>query len=107
MAPHRVRDGRVTRDLGVEKDVTERVAAAARIHRLAQFDHLTGLPNRATLHDELRSALHRARVRDLQVALLAIDLDDFKRVYDRGLVIAAARTLIARITPRVPATLTA
>ena len=83
MAPHRVRDGRVTRYLGVQKDVTERVAAAARIHRLAHFDHLTGLPNRATLHDELRSALHRARVHDLQVALLAIDLDDFKRVNDR------------------------
>jgi len=41
------------------------------------------------------------------VALLAIDVDDFKRVNARGLVIAAARTLIARITPRGPATLTA
>jgi diguanylate cyclase (GGDEF)-like protein/PAS domain S-box-containing protein len=82
IAPQHGPDGRVVRYLGVQKDVTERIAAGARIHRLAHFDTLTGLPNRATLQHELRGALQRARARDHEVALLSIDLDDFKRVND-------------------------
>ena len=39
-------------------------------HELAYFDALTGLANRAALHDELRSAMHRARVHETELALL-------------------------------------
>lgn len=83
IAPERDADGDVVRYLGVQRDVTAQMRADARIHRLAYFDTVTGLANRAALHDELRSALHRARVHDRELAVLFVDLDDFKRVNDR------------------------
>ncbi|QEC47108.1 diguanylate cyclase [Baekduia soli] len=82
ISPQRDEQGTVVRYLGVQRDVTARMRAEARIHELAYFDTLTGLANRAALHDELRSALHRARVHDREVALLFVDLDDFKRIND-------------------------
>jgi diguanylate cyclase (GGDEF)-like protein/PAS domain S-box-containing protein len=83
IAPQRDDAGQVARYLGVQKDVTARMRADARIAELAYFDALTGLANRAALHDDLRSALHNARIHDRELALLFIDLDDFKRVNDR------------------------
>jgi len=54
----------------------------AHLEHQAQTDSLTGLFNHRYFHERLRSELHRAsRVRD-SVALLMIDLDDFKRVND-------------------------
>jgi diguanylate cyclase (GGDEF)-like protein/PAS domain S-box-containing protein len=82
LAPERDELGRVVRYIGVQRDVTDRMRADARIATLAYFDALTGLANRAALHDELRSALHRARIHDRELALLFVDLDDFKRVND-------------------------
>ncbi|HEU4974516.1 MAG TPA: diguanylate cyclase [Baekduia sp.] len=82
IAPEHDEDGRLVRYLGVQRDVTAEMRADARIHELAYFDSVTGLANRAALHDELRSALHRARVHDREVAVLFVDLDDFKRVND-------------------------
>jgi len=35
------------------------------------------------VHDELRSALHRARVHESEIALLQIDLDDFRHVNEK------------------------
>ncbi|MBI5104233.1 MAG: diguanylate cyclase [Solirubrobacterales bacterium] len=83
IAPQRDADGDVVSYLGVQKDVTDRMAADARIAKLAYYDALTGLANRAQLHGELRSALRRARTEDRQLALFYIDLDDFKRINDR------------------------
>jgi len=82
IAPQRDASGALVQYLGVQKDVTARMRSDARIHELAYFDALTGLANRAALHDELRSALHHARIHDREVALLFVDLDDFKRVND-------------------------
>jgi diguanylate cyclase (GGDEF)-like protein/PAS domain S-box-containing protein len=82
VAPQRDREGNVIRYLGAQKDVTARMRADARIAELSYFDSVTGLANRAALHDELRSALHDARVHDRELALLFVDLDDFKRVND-------------------------
>ena len=82
IAPEHDDQGRVVRYLGVQRDVTDRMRADARIAELAYFDTLTGLANRAAMHDELRSALHQARIRDQEVALLFVDLDDFKQVND-------------------------
>src|SRR3954469_13063261 len=83
IAPERDDAGRIVRWLGTQRDVTDRMRASARLHELAYFDTLTGLANRAALHDELRSAMHRARVHESEIALLQIDLDDFRRVNDR------------------------
>jgi diguanylate cyclase (GGDEF)-like protein len=49
---------------------------------LASHDHLTGLPNRAALQTLLENALARAARKDSMVAVLFLDLDDFKAVND-------------------------
>ena len=82
LAPQHDATGRLVQYLGVQKDVTERRAADARIHDLAYFDTLTRLANRAALHTELQRALRDARASETELALLFVDLDDFKRVND-------------------------
>jgi diguanylate cyclase (GGDEF)-like protein/PAS domain S-box-containing protein len=83
IAPQRAADGTIARWLGTQRDVTDRMRANARLHELAYFDTLTGLANRSALHDELRSAMHRARVQETEIALLQIDVDDFRRVNEK------------------------
>ncbi|HET6510380.1 MAG TPA: diguanylate cyclase [Baekduia sp.] len=83
IAPQRDDGGRIVRWLGTQRDVTDRMRAGARLHELAYYDALTGLANRSALHDELRSAMHRARVQECELALLQIDLDEFHTVNDR------------------------
>jgi diguanylate cyclase (GGDEF)-like protein/PAS domain S-box-containing protein len=82
LAPRRDEDGRLIQYLGVQKDVTTRLRAEARIHELAYFDSLTGLANRRAMHEELRQALTTAAGSRAQLALLFVDIDDFKRVND-------------------------
>src|SRR6202046_5409726 len=53
-----------------------------RIVKLAYFDALTGLPNREQLHNRLSSALVSAKQRQRMLAVLYLDLDNFKRVND-------------------------
>lgn len=57
--------------------------AEQRVKSLAASDMLTGLPNRAALHDFMGVALARARRDDRHLALLMIDLDRFKPINDR------------------------
>jgi diguanylate cyclase (GGDEF)-like protein len=63
------------------EDVTDRQIAEAKIHQLARFDTLTGLPNRAFLHDQTEAALAALKRRG-PFAILFVDLDDFKQVND-------------------------
>jgi diguanylate cyclase (GGDEF)-like protein/PAS domain S-box-containing protein len=79
-----VRDdsGRITGTISSGEDVTERRAAEQEIAHLAFHDHLTGLPNRTLLEEHLSIALARAARQGHSVALLFLDLDDFKLVND-------------------------
>ena len=63
------------------EDITERKAAEAAKDRLARFDSLTGLPNRAVLQDRMERALKECRP-DNMCAVHFIDLDQFKQVND-------------------------
>ncbi len=63
-------------------DVTERVRSEQAIAHLAYHDQLTGLPNRALLEEHLEVALARAERDGRELALLFLDLDNFKIVND-------------------------
>ncbi|HMJ02599.1 MAG TPA: PAS domain S-box protein, partial [Conexibacter sp.] len=63
-------------------DITERRRAQEQIAFLAYHDSLTKLPNRALLDEHLALGLARARRAGSSVALLYVDLDDFKAVND-------------------------
>ena len=67
---------------GVLQDVTERRLAEDKVRYLANFDALTGLPNRHQLMWRAERALDRARQLGLTAALLLIDLDRFKVIND-------------------------
>ncbi len=67
---------------GVVQDVTDRRVAEDKIRHLANFDALTGLPNRRQLLWRAERALDMARRQGHQSALLLIDLDRFKIIND-------------------------
>jgi len=71
------------RIVAVLRDVTERRRLQEKLERLAHYDPLTTLPNRALFFDRLENAVARARREDRRFALLFIDLDGFKAVNDR------------------------
>ncbi len=75
--------GKPTRIAGTHSDVTERKAMEVHIHHQATHDFLTGLPNRYLFTDRLSHALLIARRRNTGIALLFLDIDDFKSVNDR------------------------
>jgi len=53
-----------------------------RLSHVAQFDAITGLPNRTLFHDRLAQAMARARRRKSALALIFLDLDGFKEIND-------------------------
>jgi len=68
--------------LAIVREITARKRAEDRVHRLAYFDTLTGLPNRQLFLQHLGSAVDHARATDSRVATLYVDLDNFKRIND-------------------------
>ena len=68
--------------IAVFSDSSERKAAADRIYYMAHYDALTGLPNRALLHDRILHAIVSAPRLKNKVAILFLDLDRFKNIND-------------------------
>jgi diguanylate cyclase (GGDEF)-like protein/PAS domain S-box-containing protein len=64
------------------RDVTDRKVIQQRIQHLAYHDNLTGLPNRSLLQDRLAHSIARAERTHRKVAILFIDLDNFKNIND-------------------------
>jgi diguanylate cyclase (GGDEF)-like protein/PAS domain S-box-containing protein len=75
-------DGNPAFTHGVMLDITERREAEERLTYLAYHDSLTGMPNRAMFDELLEMSLARARRADRGVAVLALDVDNFKLVND-------------------------
>ncbi len=74
--------GAVTGYCGVGREITEQKSAEARLDRLAYYDTLTGLPNRALVHDRMRHAMARADRREALLAVMSLNLDRFKEIND-------------------------
>lgn len=68
--------------IGVAIDISERKQHEQALVQLAHFDPLTGLPNRALITSQMQHAFKQARRYHKHVALLYIDLDNFKVVND-------------------------
>lgn len=75
-------DGEVMHALAVGRDITEIDAYRRRIHHMAFFDTLTGLPNREMLNKRIRQAMDAASGPGRQFALMMLDLDRFKEIND-------------------------
>lgn len=66
----------------IVRDITERKQFEDRIRHLANYDSLTGLPNRMLFYDRLRQAINLAERNRHELSLLYLDLDKFKAVND-------------------------
>ena len=64
------------------RDITNKKESEELIWKQANFDKVTGLPNRHMFHDRLEQEIKKAHRADLQMALLFIDLDRFKEIND-------------------------
>lgn len=82
VAPIHNRDNEMTGAVIVFHDVSETRAMAQKMLHMAQHDFLTGLANRALLTERLTRAIGLAQRKKKQVALLFIDLDNFKHIND-------------------------
>ena len=82
VAPVPAPNGRVTHHVAIMSDVTAVVRYQAELERQAQYDALTGLPNRKQLEEKLDAALHCAARSGDPVAVIFLDLDHFKEVND-------------------------
>jgi diguanylate cyclase (GGDEF)-like protein/PAS domain S-box-containing protein len=78
---HRRVDGGGGGWVTTHEDITDRKLSEDRIAYLAHYDALTGLPNRVLFQEQLEQELNRVR-RSGQIALLYIDIDEFKSVND-------------------------
>jgi diguanylate cyclase (GGDEF)-like protein/PAS domain S-box-containing protein len=74
--------GQVSHYISSFTDMTERKDAEERLRRMAEYDGLTGLPNRHLLTDRAEQARSTAQRRQRHIALMFLDLDRFKNIND-------------------------
>ncbi|MDW7745964.1 EAL domain-containing protein [Halomonas sp.] len=82
IAPVRDEEGQVTHYVGIQHDISERKAYEARLAYHASHDALTGLANRALREDRLVHDFELARRQGHRLAVLFVDLDEFKPIND-------------------------
>lgn len=67
---------------GIYSDISEQKKTETKLNILAHYDLLTNLPNRALFQDSLRNAVSKAKRTTSKIALMFIDLDNFKMIND-------------------------
>ncbi|OGT60372.1 MAG: sensor protein [Gammaproteobacteria bacterium RIFCSPHIGHO2_12_FULL_63_22] len=92
--------------VAVVNDITDKKRAEQELRYLANYDTLTGLPNRALLSERLGRAIIRARRQETRVAVLFLDLDRFKDIND-SLGHAAGDRLLKAAAARLQSTVSA
>jgi diguanylate cyclase (GGDEF)-like protein/PAS domain S-box-containing protein len=98
VAPVRDESGRVTHFVGVLNDITEAKGYAEALAYQANYDALTGLPNRTLIEDRIGRAISHAERYRQAVAVAILGLDDFKLVND-----AAGRSGADQVLRQIPA----
>ena len=92
--------------VAVVNDITDKKRAEQELRYLANYDTLTGLPNRSLLSERLGRAIVRARRQETRVAVLFLDLDRFKDIND-SLGHAAGDRLLKAAAVRLQSTVNA
>lgn len=82
LTPEFSADGGVVSVLAVGRDITEIDQYRCSIHRLAFYDALTNLPNRALLVERMQQTISDASLHGYRFALMLLDLDRFKNIND-------------------------
>jgi diguanylate cyclase (GGDEF)-like protein len=75
-------NGTATHLIGSHIDITERKQDEQHIQQLANFDTLTGLPNRMLFNDRVEQAINTAKRNHTSLSILFLDLDHFKDIND-------------------------
>jgi diguanylate cyclase (GGDEF)-like protein/PAS domain S-box-containing protein len=75
-------DGNFLMSRGTVFDISERKAMEEEMRHMAQHDALTGLPNRTLVFDRLQRVLSLAKRNKSRIALIFLDLDQFKQIND-------------------------
>lgn len=75
-------EGTITHYMAVKEDITEKKRSQERIHHLANFDNLTGLPNRFQLMERLKYEISNAKRNKSTFSIMFLDLDHFKDIND-------------------------
>ncbi|MCK9371921.1 MAG: EAL domain-containing protein [Sulfuricurvum sp.] len=75
-------DGKITHYMAIEEDITEKKRSEEQIYHLANFDSLTGLPNRAQLQNYFNHTLNLSKRNNTPFVVMFLDLDHFKEIND-------------------------
>lgn len=75
-------DGTISHYMAIKEDITDKKRSEERIHFLANFDSLTGLPNRFQLKERLKYALKMAKRNSEKLSVIFLDIDHFKEIND-------------------------
>ena len=74
--------GNITNYVAFARDISKQKEKEKEIHSLAFYDSLTGLANRRLFEDHLHEALSRAKRHEQKVAVIFMDMDNFKNIND-------------------------